>query len=222
MRLNRNNTSQQGVAYIELAIILMTMVTIFFGMVEITAYVRMKNKINQAADQIGEALSTIPYWVPGVQVDPLLPAAELMMRPFGAQVSLAFCTGEQGIVPVYTKSMTVKAGDCSLIQQGQTPTNPDSPKEGSPTSPVTSGGSSGGLSNAKCEDAVLNGKSMVTENPTTQFVVVDVACNYKPYIESKIIFGDSGIFGKIAVTSHVVKPMRYHMQWDLPEEEEDK
>jgi hypothetical protein len=208
MQLVGTYKAQEGVAYIELAIILMTMVTIFFGMVEITAYVRMKNKINQAADQLGEVLSTVPYWRPGIQVDPLLPAAELMMRPFGAKISLAYCGGNYGTSAVYEKSSTIRSGDCTLLQK-----NMDQ-EPGKTTQ-------SGMLGSAQCADAMLNGKNMVTENPTTQFVVVDVSCNYKPYIQSKALFGDAGVFGNVSVKSRVVKPLRYHMQWDLPTKKEE-
>jgi hypothetical protein len=172
-----------GVAYIELAISAMTLTIILFGLVEISAFMRVKNKMNQVADQMGAVLGTIPNWQPDIYVRPYLGAAEYMARPFGVAVSVRYCAGGTDTnIPFQT---TINSGDCSLGV----------------------GGGGGVFEEADCLSPKLDKANMFETIPTVQFVVVTASCRYVPYLNYLNLFGDT------VVTSTSVTPMRYKMQW---------
>jgi len=163
--IKRYSQDEAGVAYIELAFTLFVMTTVLFGLVEITTYLRVKDKMNQTADQLGQALSTIPRWDPAF-VDGLLPAASWMAAPYGVHVNGIFCSGTMG--DVYDFNRTYGNADCAL---GTDP-----------------GGGAFVISN--CSDAQLNGNAMTDELPGSQFVVLTASCRYKPYLNYLGLFNE--------------------------------
>lgn len=175
---------EEGVAYIELALSLFVLIIIVFGMVEISAFMRVKNKMNQAADQMGAILGTIPSWRPGLYVEPYIAAAEFMTRPFGVHLAVRYCSGGTNTDVAYNETMA--EGDCSLGL-----------------------GTGGGTpATVECEDAKTgSGGAIIDDNPTVQFVIVKASCHYKPYLNYFKLFDD------VMVVSTSVTPMRYQMQW---------
>lgn len=177
--------NQEGVAYIELAFTLLIMTTILFGLVELTAFMRVKNKVNQVADQLAATLSTIPRWQTEY-VDGLLPAAEIMARPFGIAIDGRFCSGTKG--EIYNFNRVFDAADCTY--GAYTP-------------------GSGALAVSDCDDAKLGANNLSQALPGIQYVTLAASCRYRPYLNYL------GLFDNVVIVSKSVTPIRYHMAWDF-------
>lgn len=190
--MNRNIArDESGVAYIEFALSVFILSTMLLGMAEVSSYIRVKNKMNQVADQMGNILSTIPTWRPTENVEPFIGAAELIARPFGVFISADFCS--KGTGTSYKYEDTYGMADCSLGLKAQA------------TAPLTS---------STCDSgSVLQGLDVNDPKHTSgqfysgQYVVVSASCRYKPYINY------FKFFDGVIVSSTSVVPMRYSMQW---------
>lgn len=176
---------ESGVAYIEFALSVFLLSMMLLGMAEVSSFIRVKSKMNQVADQMGNVLSTIPVWRPDEHIEPYIGAAELIARPFGVFISTSFCSGYSGMNAKYEESYGM--ADCSLGLDVEA----DAPLTSSDCSMASAG----------------NGMTMYDSRPASQFVVVSASCRYKPYINY------FKLFDGMVVSSTAIAPMRYSMQW---------
>lgn len=189
---------ESGVAFIEAALYMVIIfIPTFIGLVELSMYIRTKEKMTRTAHDMGEIISSISKWRNDEEVTKFMPASAAVAQPAGVRFSVAVCDSALS-APIYEDTYTTTG--VNFIS--------DDAKCGL-------GHAVGGPSqaNPSWDDVTCDLANLPTESATgavvstVQYVVTGAECNYAPMLK---IF-DWVIDNKITSTS--ISPMRDVMIW---------
>jgi hypothetical protein len=110
MLLKQLARDERGVAYIEGSIAIILMFIIFFGMMEITTYISVRERMEKASGQLAQVLGSIPKWDAG-EVTRVMDSAKIIAEPQGISVAAVFC--ENGSAK-YAFSSSFGGAGCGL------------------------------------------------------------------------------------------------------------
>lgn len=192
--IQRYRKDTRGVAYIEMAFVLMFLMLLFVGVVELVSYMKVKERMNKVADEMSGLLANIPSWNVGTNVTPAIVASQSMATPYGVSVSARFCRGgapqfDSGAFDAQYAGADGRYGVGNCNHSTNIP--------------------GAALTAVNCNDAQMGGNGpLMTTNPTVQFVVVRAGCRY-----SAPLLGTLGLFNNAMIVTTSVSPMRYTMTW---------
>lgn len=174
--------NEEGAVLIEAVLfIFFILLPTFLGLVELSSYIRTKEKVNRVAHEMGELFSSIPEW-DATEATNLRVAASMIAKPHGMSVDAVFCEGGGLGVASEVAPITIRDGLCGYG---------DNRAEG--TALV--------LPTASCANSGIPlGEGGGTS--AAQYVVVEVGCHYSPMLRFFDFFvGDT-------ITASTVSPMR--------------